>query len=34
MPNVSPGGRVTKAAAEYAVLLLELQRSDADLDRP
>jgi hypothetical protein len=30
MPNVSPGGRLTKVAAEYAQLILELQRSNAD----
>ncbi len=33
MPNVSPGGRLTKSATEYDALVLELQRSNADLDR-
>ncbi len=33
MLNVSPGGRLTKAAAEHGHLL-ELQRSNTGLDRP
>ena len=34
MPNATPGGRLTYAAVEYVVPILELRRSSAAPSRP
>ena len=34
MPNVTPGGRLTKVAGEYVAPILELRRQSAAPDRP